>query len=292
MLTIKNLKVKIKNKSILNGVNLKIGKGQTHVVMGPNGSGKSTLAQTLFSHPTYTITQGKIIFNGKNITGISTDKIAKLGMLMAFQYPQTVPGVSVTNLLKIASRNRDRAILPERSPGAKANPQKAKKVYPEQGGGELKISAFAEMVKKQALAMQLPEEFLTRSLNEGFSGGEKKKAEVLQLAVLRPKLAVFDETDSGLDVDALRIVAKQINVLKKQGTSILLITHYQRILKYVKPDFVHVMKAGRIVQSGDKDLAERIEKEGYSNLANLPLPKAWARFALAKARRGGTKGEV
>jgi Fe-S cluster assembly ATP-binding protein len=290
MLTIKNLKVKIKNKSILNGVNLKVGKAETHVIMGPNGSGKSTLSQTLFSHPSYTIESGKITFNGKNITGLSTDKIAKLGMLMAFQYPQTIPGVSVTNLLKIASRNiknenarleqgreasrnKDRAILPERSPGAKANPQKAK---------EVNIGAFAEMVKKKAKAMVLPEEFLTRSLNEGFSGGEKKKAEVLQLAVLRPKLAVFDETDSGLDVDALRIVAKQINELKKQGTSILLITHYQRILKYVKPDFVHVMKTGRIVQSGGKNLAEQIEKEGYSNLENLPLPKAW----------GGTKGEV
>src|SRR3989344_6188169 len=264
-LQIQNLHVRIGKKPILNGVDLNIGEGETHAIMGPNGSGKSTLAQALFSHPSYEKTEGKILFSGQDITKESPDAIAKLGMLLAFQYPQSISGVSVTNLLKLASV----AV-----------------------GYKKPLAEFSPIVQTQAEQMRLPEEFLTRSLNEGFSGGEKKKAEVLQLAVLKPKLAVFDETDSGLDVDALRIVAKQINVLKKQGTSILLITHYQRILKYVKPDFVHVMKAGRIVQSGDKDLAERIEKEGYSNLANLPLPKAWARFALAKARRGGTKGEV
>lgn len=241
MLTIKNLHVKIKEKSILNGVNLKIGKNQTHVIMGPNGSGKSTLAQTLFSHPVYEITAGTIHFGKKDITREATNKIAKLGILMAFQYPQTIPGVSVTNLLKIASRQ-----------------QKSTK--------EINIGNFVKLVKKQATTMQLPEEFLTRSLNDGFSGGEKKKAEVLQLAILKPRLAVFDETDSGLDVDSLKIVAKQINTLKKQGTSILLITHYQRILEYIEPDFVHIMKKGRIVRSGDKTLAEEIEKNGYEKI--------------------------
>ena len=241
MLNIKNLNVAIKDKSILNGVNLKIGKGETHVIMGPNGSGKSTLAQTLFSHPAYKIIEGEIFFNSKNITGLATDKIAKLGMLLAFQYPQTIPGVTVVNLLKVASWQK---------------PKKQK----------ISLEKFTKDIQRQARKMHLADEFLSRSLNEGFSGGEKKKTEVLQLSVLKPKLAVFDETDSGLDIDALRIVAKQINELKKLGTSIMLITHYQRILKYIKPDFVHVLLRGRIVKSGSEELAEKIEKEGYEKI--------------------------
>jgi len=238
-LQIQNLHVRIGKKPILNGVDLNIGEGETHAIMGPNGSGKSTLAQALFSHPSYEKTEGKILFSGQDITKESPDAIAKLGMLLAFQYPQSISGVSVTNLLKLASV----AV-----------------------GYKKPLAEFSQIVQTQAEQMRLPEEFLTRSLNEGFSGGEKKKAEILQLSILNPKLAVLDETDSGLDVDALAIVAAEINTLRASGASILLITHYQRILQYVKPDFVHVMYKGKIVKSGGPDLAQQIEQVGYGNL--------------------------
>lgn len=238
-LAIKNLHVRIGKKPILEGVNLNVGSGETHAIMGPNGSGKSTLAQTLFSHPSYEKTAGRITFEGQDITAASPDEIAKLGMLLAFQYPQSISGVSVTNLLKLASVA---------------------------AGSRQPLAEFSQMVQTQAETMHLPEEFLTRSLNEGFSGGEKKKAEILQLSILKPKLAVLDETDSGLDVDALSIVAAEINTLRASGASILLITHYQRILQYVKPDCVHVMYKGRIVKSGSYELAEQIEKNGYEKI--------------------------
>jgi len=251
MLSIKNLKVNIGKKQILKGVNLVVSPGETHAIMGPNGSGKSTLAQSLFSHPTYSKTSGKILFNKKNITNLPPDKIARLGMLLAFQYPQTIPGVSVTNLLKIANHSNNKILR---------SSQDDRKV----GKKKISLKEFLKSVEKQSRGMNLPQEFLTRSLNEGFSGGEKKKAEVLQISVLKPKLAVFDETDSGLDVDSLKIVGKKINELQQNGTAVLIITHYNRILKYVKPDFVHIMKDGRIVESGKKQLAERIEKRGYN----------------------------
>jgi len=240
MLNIKNLQAKIEDKKILKGVNLSVPPGEMHVIMGPNGSGKSTLAQCIFSHPTYEITGGTIEFDGHDITTESPDKIAQLGLLMAFQYPQSVPGVSVTNLLKIATSN--------------------------QLGEKIPLKVFGEKIEKQARKMQLPDEFLTRSLNDGFSGGEKKKAEVLQLSLLNPKFAIFDETDSGLDVDALKIIAGEINELHAGGSGILLITHYQRILSYLKPDAVHVMYQGKIIRSGQQALAEMIEKEGYQDL--------------------------
>lgn len=240
-LQIKNLHVKIDDKPILNGVDLVVNPGETHAIMGPNGSGKSTLAQSLFSHPLYEKTAGTIFFEGKDITEKPADEIAKLGMLLAFQYPQSISGVTVTNLLKLAVRQR--AELPQKT-----------------------LADFSQSVAMLANSMQLPEEFLSRSLNEGFSGGEKKKAEILQLATLQPKLAVFDETDSGLDVDSLRIVSEKINELRKTGTSAIVITHYQRILQYIKPDFVHVMYKGQMVKSGSSELASEIEKNGYGDI--------------------------
>jgi Fe-S cluster assembly ATP-binding protein len=240
-LQIQNLHVKIGDKPILNGVDFSVGKGETHAIMGPNGSGKSTLAQSLFSHPNYEKTAGQILFEGKDITQSPADEIARLGMLLAFQYPQSISGVTVTNLLKLAARQR--AELPK-----------------------IPLAEFSANVSKLATSMQLPEEFLTRSLNEGFSGGEKKKAEVLQLATLQPRLAVFDETDSGLDVDSLKVVSEKINELRKLGTSVVIITHYQRILQYINPDFVHIMHKGRIVRSGSSELASEIEKNGYGDI--------------------------
>lgn len=238
-LSIEKLEVQVDSKPILHGVNLHIGNGETHVIMGPNGSGKSTLAQSIFGHPSYKKTAGRVIFCGQDITKQTPDTIARLGMLLAFQYPQNIPGVSVTNLLSLAAR------------------QKTK---------DVSLAQLSKQIGKYAETMGLPEEFLTRSLNDGFSGGEKKKTEVLQLAVLDPKLAVFDETDSGLDIDSLRIVGEQISLLSQRKTSILLITHYKRILHYIKPDYVHVMYKGRIIKSGDKLLAEKIEAQGYENI--------------------------
>lgn len=238
-LSINKLKVAIDNKPILRGVDLHIKQGETHAIMGPNGSGKSTLAQAILRHPRYKITGGSIHFAGKNLNRLTTDKVACLGVLLAFQYPSAIPGVSVNNLLKIAQGAGHKA-------GKKRN-----------------LKMFLGDIKSAASAMRLPEEFLSRSLNEGFSGGEKKKTEILQLAMLAPKLMILDETDSGLDVDALRIVARQINKLKAAGTSIMLITHYNRILKYVVPDNVHIMRQGRIVRSGGRKLAGEIEKNGY-----------------------------
>ena len=236
-LEVKNLQVAIDAKPILNGVTLTVRPGETHAIMGPNGSGKSTLAQTLFHHPKYTVTGGAIKFAGQTLNTLSTDKIAGLGMLLAFQYPQSVSGVSVQNLLKVAQSAR---------------------------GLKVKLDLFLKNLKAKAKAMRLPSEFLTRSLNEGFSGGEKKKTEILQLSMLYPKLVVLDETDSGLDVDALKIVGREVNKLKKTGVSVIIITHYNRILKYIEPDFVHVLYQGRIIQSGGKALAHEIEKAGYS----------------------------
>ena len=205
--------------------------------MGPNGSGKSTLAQTLLAHPHCQVTNGKILLGKKNITRLSPDKIARLGILLAFQYPQTIPGVSVSNLLKIA-----------RQEGAQK---------------KINFAIFSKHLGGHAKSLRLKKEFLDRFLNDGLSGGEKKKLELLQLLMLKPKLAIFDEIDSGLDIDALKLAAKKINELKKLGTSILLITHYNRILKYVRPDFVHIMNHGKIIKSGNQKLAEVIEQKGY-----------------------------
>jgi Fe-S cluster assembly ATP-binding protein len=240
-LLIKNLHVAIDGKEILKGLNLTVGQGQTHAIMGPNGGGKSTLAQAIMAHPKYEITRGNIYFGKTKINGLTTDKIARLGILMAFQYPQSIPGVSAAHLLKLASRRVLNAT-------------------------QVKLTAFNRRLAQTANHLKLPKEFLHRSLNEGFSGGEKKKTEILQLSLLNPKLVILDETDSGLDVDALKMVGRQVEKLQQAKVSIIIITHYQRILKYIKPDFVHVLFDGRIVKSGSQELASKIETQGYNQI--------------------------
>ncbi len=240
MLEIKNLHVSTDNKEILKGVNLKINKGEVHAVMGPNGSGKSSLSLALMGHPRYKITAGKILLDGRNINLITPDKRAKLGLFLAMQYPVAVPGVSVFNLLRSANKNLE--------------------------SQQVSALEFQKIVKKEMKNLKMDEKFLTRSINDGFSGGEKKKAEILQLSILKPKYAILDETDSGLDVDALKTVSKGISNVAGSEIGILLITHYQRILKYVKPDFVHILVDGKIVKSGDYKLAEEIESTGYAQM--------------------------
>jgi Fe-S cluster assembly ATP-binding protein len=237
-LTIKNLRVRLEKTAILDGINLTVKKGQTHVIMGPNGSGKSTLGNTILANPQYTVSRGSITFGKHTLSKMKTDEIARAGVLLAFQNPQTVSGVSVTNLLTAAARN-----MPF--------------------GKDFKMANFREEIKDTAAALQIPKEFLARSLNEGFSGGEKKKMEILQLSLLPARLIVIDEIDSGLDIDALKLVAKQISRLRKRGISLLIITHYNRILRWVKPDKVHIMHKGKIVKSGTHALATAIEKRGY-----------------------------
>ncbi len=240
MLEIKDLHVSTDNKEILKGLSLKINKGEIHAIMGPNGSGKSSLSLTLMGHPRYQVTSGSIKLDGEDLTGLTPDKRAKLGLFLAMQYPVAVPGVSVFNLLRAANKN--------------LNSQKVSALE------------FQKIVKKEMKNLKIEEKFLTRSINDGFSGGEKKKAETLQLSILRPKYAILDETDSGLDVDALKIVSSGINNVFSSDIGILLITHYQRILKYVKPDFVHILVDGKIVKSGTAELASVVEDKGYVNI--------------------------
>ena len=238
MLEIKDLHVYSENKQILKGVSLKIKPGEIHAFMGPNGSGKSSLSLALMGHPRYKITSGKIKIDGKDITSATTDKRAKLGLFLAMQYPVAVLGVSVTNFLRSSLRNLKGNITP---------------------------AEFVKTTKSRMADLKIDESFATRSINDGFSGGEKKKMEVLQLSILQPKYAVLDETDSGLDVDALKLVAVGIKKASGPKIGIILITHYQRILRYIKPDFVHILVDGKIVKSGDYKLAERIEEKGYAN---------------------------
>ncbi len=237
MLEIKNLHLSTDNKEILKGLSLKVNQGEIHAIMGPNGSGKSSLSMALMGHPRYQITSGSILLDGEDITGLTPDKRAKSGLFLAMQYPVAVPGVSVFNLLRTANKNLS-----------------------SQKGTALD---FQKIVKKEMKNLKIDEKFLTRSINDGFSGGEKKKMETLQLSILRPKYAVLDETDSGLDVDALKIVSQGINNIFGKNIGLLLITHYQRILKYVKPDFVHILVDGKIVKSGGPELAEVVEEKGY-----------------------------
>ncbi len=240
-LEIKNLHAQTTDgKEILKGVSLKIKQGEIHTIMGPNGGGKSTLALVLMGHPGYVITQGKIFLNGKDITKLTPDKRAKLGLFLGFQYPVEVPGVNFANFLRMA-----------------VNEEKQKK-------DQLSPIAFRNLLLEKAKKLSVSDEIVKRMLNEGFSGGEKKKAEILQLALLKPNFAILDEPDSGLDVDALKYIAKTINALDFP-LGLLLITHYQRILKYIKPDFVHILLKGKIVKSGKAILAAQIEKDGYEN---------------------------
>jgi len=236
MLEIENLHVAADGKEIIAGVSLKIRPGETHTLMGPNGSGKSSLALALAGHPRYQITSGKVLLDGRNITKISPDKRAKLGLFLAWQHPVAVPGVSVANFLRTSLRGLKK---------------------------EISATKFIETLKKDMTQLKIDESFAARSINDGFSGGEKKKAEILQLEILQPKYAILDETDSGLDIDALKLVATAIKKAAGPGVGILLITHYQRILKYIKPDQVHVLIGGEIVKSGDYRLAEEIEEKGY-----------------------------
>ncbi len=241
MLKIDNLHARIDGKSILNGINLDINPGEVHAIMGPNGSGKSTLASVIAGKEDYEIRQGKIIFEKEEISELSADERAHKGLFLSFQYPVEIPGVTVTNFIK-TSLNESR---------------KAK------GLEEMPANKMLQLIKEKSEMLEIDRKFLSRSLNEGFSGGEKKRNEIFQMAMLEPKLAILDETDSGLDIDALKVVANGVNKLKSADNATLLITHYQRLLDYIVPDFVHVLIDGKIVKSGNKDLALDLEKNGY-----------------------------
>jgi Fe-S cluster assembly ATP-binding protein len=243
LLEIQNLQVSIGEKALLKGVNLSIRQGETHALMGPNGTGKSTLAYTLMGHPGYSVTGGKVLLDGADLLALPPEERARLGVFLAFQYPVAIPGVSVANFLRTAINARRRAADPK-----------------DKG---IPIPEFRKMLKAKLELLKIPVEFAGRYLNDGFSGGEKKRVEVLQLAVLTPKFAILDETDSGLDIDALRIVAGGVDAISGPDLGVLVITHYQRILNYIKPQFVHVMFDGRIVESGGADLAQRLEQQGY-----------------------------
>lgn len=242
-LVIRNLHVSIEGKEILKGVNLTVEQGTVHTIMGPNGTGKSTLAYTLMGHPFYEVTGGEALFKGQNILELEPDERSRLGVFLAFQYPVSIPGVTVANFLRTALNARRKA----------ANPEDKGMPIPE----------FRKMLKEKMDLLRMDTSFAGRYLNEGFSGGEKKRAEILQMAALKPEIAILDETDSGLDIDALRIVSDGVNALRGPELGVLLITHYQRILNYIKPDFVHVMLDGRIVESGGADLALHLEEHGY-----------------------------
>lgn len=253
MLKVKNLIVSVEGKEILKGVDLEIGSGEIHVLMGPNGSGKSTLAQVIAGHPSYKVVRGKCIVNSQDITKLTPDKRAKLGIFLGFQHPVEVPGVSVFSFLRKAKQSH--AHLRGVQSRSKSH----------LGGEESSISQFRQQLLEYASSLKLSDDFLRRSLNEGFSGGEKKRNEILQMMALKPKLVTLDEIDSGLDVDGLKVVASAIKqfTINNKKSSIVLITHYARILKYLKPDFVHIMVDGKIVKSGTARLAAKIEEKGY-----------------------------
>ncbi|MBM3124501.1 MAG: Fe-S cluster assembly ATPase SufC [Chloroflexi bacterium] len=242
-LEIKNLHVSIEEKEILKGLSLTVKQGEIHAIMGPNGTGKSTLAYTLMGHPNYKVTGGEIRFKDIDILELEPDERSRLGLFLAFQYPVAIPGVTVANFLRSALNSRRRV----ENPADKGIP----------------IPEFRKMLKERMDMLKMDHNFAGRYLNDGFSGGEKKRAEILQLATLRPEIAILDETDSGLDIDALRIVSEGVNALAGPQLGVLVITHYQRLLNYIKPHFVHVMMDGRIVESGGPDLALHLEEHGY-----------------------------
>ena len=240
-LEIRNLHVRAEDKEILKGLDLEVSKGEIHALMGPNGSGKSTLANVIMGHPSYEITDGEIVFEGEEITEADPDERARAGLFMAFQYPVSIPGVTVTKYLRMALNAHREA----------------------RGEPQIKLKDFRKDTEAAMELVNIPREFSSRYLNEGFSGGEKKRMEILQLAMLRPKIAVLDETDSGLDIDALRVVAEGVNKFAGPEMGVLIITHYQRILHLVQPDFVHVMFEGRIVKEGGAELVTQLEEKGY-----------------------------
>jgi Fe-S cluster assembly ATP-binding protein len=241
MLEIKNLQVNVEEKSILRGLNLKVEKGEIHAIMGPNGTGKSTLAKILAGDPSYTVTAGEILFEGQNVLDLSPEERVHLGLFISFQYPIEIPGISNLQFLHAAYNAK-----------LKSKDQPA-----------LSEEMFQKILDDNMALVDIKNEFKHRNLNEGFSGGEKKRNEILQMAVLAPKLAVLDETDSGLDIDAMRIVAKGVNSLMRMDNALILITHYQRLLDYIRPDFVHVVIEGKILQSGGPELALALEEKGY-----------------------------
>jgi Fe-S cluster assembly ATP-binding protein len=243
VLEIRNLHVSVADKQILNGVNLTVKQGEVHALMGPNGTGKSTLAYALMGHPNYAVTAGQVIFKGVDLLELEPDERSRLGLFLAFQYPVAIPGVSVANFLRTSINARRRAANPE-----------------DKG---IPIPEFRKMLKGKMDLLKVPNDFAGRYLNEGFSGGEKKRAEILQLATLEPEIAVLDETDSGLDIDALRVVAEGVNALTGPKMGVLVITHYQRLLNYIKPHIVHIMLGGKIVETGGPDLALHLEEKGY-----------------------------
>ncbi len=248
MLEIKNLQVRGGTKDILRGINLRVNKGEVHAIMGPNGSGKSTLARALAGHPEIDVTGGSVTYNGQDLIALSPEDRAREGVFMAFQYPVEIPGVNNAYFLKAA-----------------INAQRKHRGLP-----ELDAMEFMALVKEKAKILHLDPSLMSRPVNEGFSGGEKKRNEIFQMAVLEPKLAVLDETDSGLDIDALKAVAEGVNEMRSPERAIIVITHYQRLLNYIEPDFVHVLQDGRIVRSGGKDLALHLEEKGYSWLEAQP----------------------
>jgi len=241
VLEIRNLHAKVEGKEILRGVSLSVKRGEVHAIMGPNGSGKSTLAKVLAGHPSYDVTGGEVLFDGKNLLELEPDERAREGVFLAFQYPVEIPGVSNAQFLRLAYNEKRKHL----------------------GEEELDPLEFKDLLAERAKIVEMDAGLMSRSVNEGFSGGEKKRNEILQMAVLEPKLAVLDETDSGLDIDALRIVSEGVNKLRNSDNAIILVTHYQRLLNYIVPDHVHVLYKGRIVRSGGKELALALEEKGY-----------------------------
>jgi Fe-S cluster assembly ATP-binding protein len=248
---IKGLRVSVEGREILKGVNLGISKGEVHAVMGPNGSGKSTLSHTLMGHPGYQVEGGEVLFEGRNILDLAPDERARLGLYLAFQYPVVVPGITMANFLRTA-------LNAQRGYDGK---DKSKAVTPKE---------FRGLLKDQLQVLHMDDSFLSRYINDGFSGGEKKRAEILQMAVLKPRIAILDETDSGLDIDSIRFVSESINRMRGPDLGILIITHYTRILKFIRPDFVHVLVDGQFVRSGGPEIGDELEERGYSEWVDEP----------------------
>ena len=241
MLKIENLHVNVENKAIIKGLNLEVNAGEVHAIMGPNGSGKSTLSAVIAGNEDYDVVKGKILYNDENIEDLSAEERANKGIFMSFQYPVEIPGITVTNFIKTAINSNLKA----------------------RGKKEMPANEMLKNIREKANLLEIDSKFLSRSLNEGFSGGEKKRNEIFQMAMLEPTLAILDETDSGLDIDALRIVASGVNKLKNKDNAIIVITHYQRLLDHIIPDYVHVLQDGKIAKSGDKNLALELEEKGY-----------------------------
>tara|TARA_R110000868_G_scaffold82956_10_gene234130 strand:- start:24325 stop:25080 length:756 start_codon:yes stop_codon:yes gene_type:complete len=246
MLQIKNLHASVEGKEILKGINLEVNAGEVHAIMGPNGSGKSTLASVIAGKEEFEVTEGEVILEGENLEDVSPEERAHKGVFLSFQYPVEIPGVSVTNFMKTAINESRKS----------------------KGLADMPASEMLKLIREKSEMLEIDRKFLSRSLNEGFSGGEKKRNEIFQMAMLEPKLAILDETDSGLDIDALRIVANGVNKLKSKDNAVIVITHYQRLLDYIVPDFVHVLHNGKIVKSGGKELAMELEEKGYDWLKN------------------------